>query len=77
MKNRDMFYQNQMEGFIMNPGMYPNMIPYNQNMYQNNFNIDEINSKFTNIENSIRNLDMRISKLESEKNAVVDNIYMI
>ncbi len=78
MKNRDMFYSDYQMGAIQNPNMNmmmpngymmnsqyqafgPNAIPNNYtNMYSN-----EVDDRLTKLEAQIRNLDNRVSKLES------------
>ena len=60
----------------------PNVIPdnYNQNYYNQNQNQNYSNdyqNRISKLERQIRNLDVRIQKLESAGSEVTDNIYMI
>lgn len=60
----------------------PNVIPdnYNQNYYNQNQNQNYSNDyedRISKLERQIRNLDVRIQKLESAGSEVTDNIYMI
>lgn len=60
----------------------PNVIPdnYNQNYYNQNQNKNYSNDyedRISKLERQIRNLDVRIQKLESAGSEVTDNIYMI
>lgn len=92
MKERDMFYQNVNQGYS-NPGMFippngynlntsyqaygQNVIPnnyQNTNTYTNDTNYEE---RINKLERQIKNLDGRITKLESATNEVDDNFYMI
>ena len=89
MNNRDMFYQNLNQGYS-NPGMYvppsgyninsqyqaygPNVIP-EQMGYTNN---NEFESRISKLERQVKNLDLRLQKLENVSNEVSDsNLYMI
>ena len=100
MNNRDMFYQNlnqgyQMPGMIYPPSGYnlnqeyqaygPNVIPYNNQMYNMNGNMNnnynntnnDLEDRVSKLERQIKTLDTRIQKLESVSNEINDNIYMI
>ena len=88
MNNRDMFYQNLNQGYS-NPGAFippsgynvnsqyqaygPNVIPEQMGYTSNN----ELNDRISKIERQIKNLDVRLQKLESISNEVNDNLYMI
>lgn len=89
MNNRDMFYQNLNQGYS-NPGMYvppsgyninsqyqaygPNVIPEQMGYTSNN----EINDRISKLERQVKNLDLRLQKLENVSNEVSDsNLYMI
>ncbi len=88
MNNRDMFYQNLNQGYS-NPGAFippsgynmnsqyqaygPNIIPEQMGYTSNN----ELNDRISKIERQIKNLDVRLQKLESIPNEVNDNLYMI
>ena len=88
MNNRDMFYQNLNQGYS-NPGAFippsgynmnsqyqaygPNVIPEQIGYTSNN----ELNDRISKIERQIKNLDVRLQKLESIPNEVNDNLYMI
>ncbi len=88
MNNRDMFYQNLNQGYS-NPGAFippsgynmnsqyqaygPNVIPEQMGYTSNN----ELNDRISKIERQIKNLDVRLQKLESIPNEVNDNLYMI
>lgn len=100
MNNRDMFYQNlnqvyQMPGMIYPPSGYnlnqeyqaygPNVIPYNNQMYNMNGNMNnnynnannDLEDRVSKLERQIKTLDTRLQKLESVSNEINDNIYMI
>ena len=89
MNNRDMFYQNLNQGYS-NPGMYvppsgyninsqyqaygPNVIPEQMGYTSNN----EFESRISKLERQVKNLDLRLQKLENVSNEVSDsNLYMI
>ena len=87
MKNRDMFYQNIEQGY-QNPGMFIPPSGYNMNsnyqaygnFMQNNQNFinkDEFDNKISSLERQIKNLDIRIQKLENINADTTDNFYMI
>ena len=83
MKNRNMFYQNTIEGYN-NPGMFippsgynvntqyqaygPNMIPNQEPDYED---------RISKLERQIKNLDNRLQKLENINTDTTDNFYMI
>ncbi len=92
MNDRNMFYQNVNQsysapGAFIPPSGYninsqyqaygPNIIPnnYNQNSNQNYSN--DYEDRISKLERQIKNLDVRIQKLESAGSEVTDNIYMI
>ena len=89
MNNRDMFYQNLNQGYS-NSGMYvppsgyninsqyqaygPNVIPEQMGYTSNN----EFESRISKLERQVKNLDLRLQKLENVSNEVSDsNLYMI
>lgn len=92
MKERDMFYQNVNQGYS-NPGMFipPNGYnlntsyqAYGQNIMPNNYqnttaytNDNNYEDRISKLERQVKNLDGRITKLESTTNEIDDNFYMI
>lgn len=92
MNDRNMFYQNVNQGYSA-PGAFippsgyninsqyqaygPNVIPDNYNQNQNQNYSNDYENRISKLERQIRNLDVRIQKLESAGSEVTDNIYMI
>ena len=92
MNDRNMFYQNVNQGYsapggFIPPSGYninsqyqaygPNVIPDNYNPNQNQNYSNDYENRISKLERQIRNLDVRIQKLESAGSEVTDNIYMI
>ena len=91
MKNRGMFYQNIEQGY-QNPGMFIPPSGYNMNAEyqaygpnimnnQNNPNkvndFNDFEDRISRLERQIKNLDVRIQKLENVNTETTDNFYMI
>ena len=63
----------------------PNVIPYNNQMYNMNGNMNnnynntnnDLEDRVSKLERQIKTLDTRLQKLESVSNEINDNIYMI
>ena len=88
MKNRDMFYQNTNTSYN-NPGMFippsgyninteyqaygPNILPGQYNQIDQN----EYEQRINKLERQVKNLDIRLQKLEQENISTEDNFYML
>ena len=88
MKNRDMFYQNTNTSYN-NPGMFippsgyninteyqaygPNILPGQYNQIEQN----EYEQRISKLERQVKNLDIRLQKLEQENISTEDNFYML
>ncbi len=88
MKNRDMFYQNTNTSYN-NPGMFippsgyninteyqaygPNVLP---NQYTNQ-DTNEYEQRISKLERQVKNLDIRLQKIEQESIDTDDNFYML
>ena len=81
MKNRDMFYQNVQQGY-QNPGMFIPPSGYNMNTEYSSYgpnmlNNNELEDRISKLERQVKNLDVRIQKLENSNTETTDNFYMI
>lgn len=88
MKNRDMFYQNTNTSYN-SPGMFippsgyninteyqaygPNVLP---NQYTNQ-DTNEYEQRISKLERQVKNLDIRLQKIEQESIDTNDNFYML
>lgn len=88
MKNRDMFYQNTNTSYN-SPGMFippsgyninteyqaygPNVLP---NQYTNQ-DTNEYEQRISKLERQVKNLDIRLQKIEQESINTDDNFYML
>lgn len=88
MKNRDMFYQNTNTSYN-SPGMFippsgyninteyqaygPNVLP---NQYTNQ-DTNEYEQRISKLERQVKNLDIRLQKIEQESIDTDDNFYML
>ena len=88
MKNRDMFYQNtntsyNSPGIFIPPSGYninteyqaygPNVLP---NQYTNQ-DTNEYEQRISKLERQVKNLDIRLQKIEQESIDTDDNFYML
>ena len=88
MKNRDMFYHNtntsyNNRGMFIPPSGYninteyqaygPNILPGQYNQIDQN----EYEQRISKLERQVKNLDIRLQKLEQENISTEDNFYML
>lgn len=85
MKNRNMFYQNTMES-VQNPGMFIPPSGYNMNSQLEYYGPNQINTmnnqndyedRISRLERQVKNLDVRLQKIENLNTDTTDNFYMI